>query len=402
MFKKAIRTVLDSLGDWDTVAGLPEKLDKAWKWTKWSFGVVMTLYALVVALFVDGPLFAKLVVGLALAAFLMLASTCAVVLWLNFGKRHAVPAVTDPQPIDPEPPDTLLSETGLRGITEGLPRQLANDGFPSHPGKLMVSIQMPIRFHNSGQRRTITGATFELRHRDTGQSFTGGLTLVYLKDSANSLGKEGNQRTSKDLVAKGLDIPGDSISQLCEFHFGLLVDGNVDVSRLESRLHFRLLHAPDTDFVVPIEQTVQMFDSIWYRNGGGVVDSPDERFVPLSTTGLTETPVESGLERHARIRRAIAELLNAISSAEQRAYAGSDSREYDDLYRVIETIKVLAMRLDPSLEASFLAVRHMDVPTDDAERDHFVSRRQGSFWPMYKQLKAWRLFLQETLHRMGV
>lgn len=106
--------------------------------------------------------------------------------------------------------------------------------------------------------------------------------------------------------------------------------------------------------------------------------------------------------RMRRGREELGHVLRELSECEHAAHDGKDGSDYDVLIKRINKIKAMVgdisrKYLDSSIESRFLAVNVLDVQLDEATKMHFMSRAQGSFWPVYQQIKGWRACLDRML-----
>jgi hypothetical protein len=111
-------------------------------------------------------------------------------------------------------------------------------------------------------------------------------------------------------------------------------------------------------------------------------------------------------EKNRKAREAIGKLLEQLAQYERDAYSGATSAEYDRLIAKTADFKsavkqVATDYLDSSFESRVLAVNVHDTPLDEATKDHFIVRAQGSFWAVYQQLKGWRICLVDILRDMS-
>ncbi len=120
--------------------------------------------------------------------------------------------------------------------------------------------------------------------------------------------------------------------------------------------------------------------------------------VAIIATYLDEYRIKQGKEQLGRI-------LVELSGCERTAYSGTSAKEYDQLNRQIENIKYKIGEIgkkyfDSSVESRFLAVNVLDVQLDEATKGQFLLPGRGEFWPMYQQIKGWRIFLDKFLQEL--
>jgi len=109
--------------------------------------------------------------------------------------------------------------------------------------------------------------------------------------------------------------------------------------------------------------------------------------------------------RLKRGRRELGRVLVELSQCALAAHRGNSASDYDKLRPMIDKVKnrvaVAAKYLDDSsVESRFLAVNVLDVQLDQATKEHFIGRGQGSFWTVYQQINGWRACIERLLQEL--